>query len=66
MPARAEVAWINALKEEFPKGGYKIRSLIKKIATSPEFYRASSPQPTEADKSAHLVQQLQLRAEAMK
>ncbi|MGE4063991.1 MAG: DUF1592 domain-containing protein [Rhodospirillaceae bacterium] len=39
VPSRNESEWIEALKKDFAAQGYRIPALIRRIATSPEFYR---------------------------
>lgn len=40
-PAKGETPWIAKLKADFAAGGYIVPDLMKKIATSPEFYRTA-------------------------
>jgi hypothetical protein len=40
-PVKSEDVWIAALKQDFAKGGYVVPDLMREIALSPEFYRAS-------------------------
>ncbi len=39
-PTKEQTAWVNALKETFAKDGYNVPALMRRLATSPEFYRA--------------------------
>lgn len=41
-PAQGQAAWIDGLKEAFAKDGYNVPALMRRLATSPEFYRAVS------------------------
>jgi hypothetical protein len=42
-----EAAWTTDLTARFAKNGYKLRALLRDIATSPQFFRtASSPAAT--------------------
>ncbi|MGE4063061.1 MAG: DUF1592 domain-containing protein [Rhodospirillaceae bacterium] len=41
-PARSETQdWVGPLKQSFAKDGYVVPELMRRIATSPEFYRAA-------------------------
>ncbi len=48
-PTRMDVAWVAPLKEAFAKDGYVVPELMRRIATSLEFYRAAPPaEPAKA------------------
>lgn len=46
-PAKGERAWVAGLKEEFAGAGYVVPELMRQIAASEEFYRASGNAATE-------------------
>ncbi|MHB1207021.1 MAG: DUF1592 domain-containing protein [Rhodospirillaceae bacterium] len=41
--AAEEADWVKSLNTDFAKNGYRVTDLLRKIATSPEFYRVSAP-----------------------
>jgi hypothetical protein len=47
-PTKDETAWVGALKEAFAKEGYNVPALMKRLAISPEFYRAASAETKSA------------------
>jgi hypothetical protein len=47
LPAKDETEWVKALQAGFKDDGYRFPALLRRIATSPEFYRVS-PQQTGA------------------
>ncbi len=50
-PAKEQAGWVNGLKEAFAKDGHNIPALMRRLATSPEFYRAAAA--AEKPTSAH-------------
>ncbi|MGE3475572.1 MAG: DUF1592 domain-containing protein [Rhodospirillaceae bacterium] len=46
-PAKGEAPWVAKLKADFTAGGYVVPDLMKRIATSPEFYRTAPPAATQ-------------------
>jgi hypothetical protein len=42
-PVGEEAQWVAALKKDFAKDGYVVPDLMKRIALSPQFYRAPAP-----------------------
>ncbi|MCA0199392.1 MAG: DUF1592 domain-containing protein [Proteobacteria bacterium] len=46
-PAKGETPWVEKLKADFAAGGYVVPDLMKRIATSPEFYRTVPPAATQ-------------------
>jgi hypothetical protein len=42
-PSDTDAAWVDKLKKDFEKSGYRIVDLMRDIATSPEFYRVALP-----------------------
>jgi len=51
---RTEAAWITGLKQDFAKSGHVVPDLMRRIALSPEFYRAA-PLPRGESKSTSLT-----------
>jgi hypothetical protein len=47
----SETAWVKDLSERFAKDGYRLRPLLRNIATSTEFFEASSVSSTPAKPS---------------
>jgi hypothetical protein len=47
-PTKDENEWLNYQVKQFAADGYKVPDLMSRIATSPAFYRISTP-GTEAD-----------------
>lgn len=45
---RSENSWLEKLKAEFAAGGYVVPELMKRVATSPEFYRSAAPETQTA------------------
>jgi hypothetical protein len=45
MPAKGEAEWIKFLQNKFQADGYKVRSLMRRIAVSEAFYRIDPAQP---------------------
>ncbi len=50
-PVQGERAWVDGLKASFIKGGHVVPDLMKRIATSPEFFRAERRAPEAAKAS---------------
>ena len=49
LPAKGETEWVKALGKGFADDGYRVRDLVRAIATDPAFYKASGPSvPAEA------------------
>ena len=44
---KSESSWIEKLKTHFAENGYALPSLMRKVATSPEFFRALAPEASE-------------------
>ncbi len=42
-PAKSEAEWLAALRKGFADDGYRMPELLRRIATSPEFYRVVAP-----------------------
>ena len=42
-PVKGELSWVSRLKGTFKESGYVVPELMRKIATSPELYRAPPP-----------------------
>ena len=45
-PVRAESPWVDGLKAAFGKNGHAVPDLMRRIATSPEFFRAERREST--------------------
>ena len=43
-PAAAEAAWVKSLETGFAQEGYRVPDLMKRIATSAEFFRVTAPE----------------------
>jgi hypothetical protein len=63
---RQESQWIEALKADFAKDGYKIPALIRRIAASPEFYDYVPAPAAEPVRSTMLVSPSPLTEEVAK
>jgi hypothetical protein len=58
LPAKGEGDYVKALQTDFQANGYRFPDLLKKIATSPEFYRVAPPQMGALDTSASKLAQV--------
>jgi hypothetical protein len=45
-PARRDIAWIRSLEQGFAVDGYRVPELMRRIATSENFYRVAPPDTT--------------------
>jgi hypothetical protein len=52
LPAKGETEWVKALQKDFQTDGYRFPALLRRIATSPEFYRVAPPQMGAIDAPA--------------
>jgi hypothetical protein len=52
LPAKGETEWVKALQKDFQADGYRFPALLRRIATSPEFYRVAPPQMGAIDAPA--------------
>ena len=52
LPAKGETEWVKSLQKDFQDGGYRFPALLRRIATSPEFYRVAPPQMGAIDAPA--------------
>ena len=57
LPAKSEGDFVKALQQDFQGSGYRFPELLKKIATSDEFYRVAPPQTGALDTSASKLAQ---------
>ncbi len=48
-PARGEAEFVKYLEDSFAADGYKITSLLRRIATSEAFYKVAAPDVTKAE-----------------
>ncbi len=56
-PARSEATgWVAPLKQSFAEDGYVVPELMRRIATSPEFYRAAPPAEPQREASLRTVE----------
>jgi hypothetical protein len=53
-PARRDMAWIRYLEKSFADDGYRAPDLMRRIATSENFYRVAAPAPLLASRTASL------------
>jgi hypothetical protein len=51
-PARRDMPWIRYLEKSFAEDGYRAPDLMRRIATSDNFYRVSAPSAMLASRSA--------------
>jgi hypothetical protein len=51
-PARRDMAWIRYLEKSFADDGYRASDLMRRIATSENFYRVAAPAPMLASRDA--------------
>jgi hypothetical protein len=56
LPAKDETEWVKSLQASFKEDGYRFPALLRRIATSPEFYRVSPPQMGTLDAPSKLAQ----------
>ena len=52
LPEKGEAEWIKTLGKGFADDGYRVRDLVRTIATDPAFYKASGPSAPAEVKSA--------------
>ncbi len=45
MPERSETPWVKTLEKDFAESGYSVFELMKRIASDPDFYKATAPKP---------------------
>jgi hypothetical protein len=57
LPGKGESDWVKALQAGFKDDGYKFPALLRRIATSPEFYRLTPPQMGALDVPSKLASQ---------
>jgi hypothetical protein len=55
LPAKTETDWVKSLQAGFKDDGYHFPALLRRIATSPEFYRVSPPQMGAIDTPSKLA-----------
>jgi hypothetical protein len=55
MPIKDENEWVKSLQAGFKDDGYRFPALLRRIATSPEFYRVAPPQMGAIDRPAKLA-----------
>ena len=58
LPAKSEGDFVKALQQDFQGSGYRFPQLLKKIATSDEFYRVAPPQTGALDTPASKLAQV--------
>ena len=56
-PARRDMAWIRYLEKSFAEDGYRAPDLMRRIATSENFYRVTAPAPMFASRGASFGEQ---------
>jgi hypothetical protein len=59
MPERSETPWVKTLEKDFAESGYSVFELMKRIASDPDFYKATAPKPvinTAANAAATTVE----------
>ena len=58
LPGRDDAEWVKSLQAGFKEDGYRFPDLLRRIATSPEFYRVSPPQMGAIDMPSKLAAQI--------
>ncbi len=57
LPVKGETEWVKALQKDFQDDGYRLPDLLRRIATSQEFYRVAPPQLGAVDMPASKLAQ---------
>jgi hypothetical protein len=57
LPAKDDAEWVKNLQAGFKEDGYRFPALLRRIATSPEFYRVAPPRMGAIDTPSKLAAQ---------
>ncbi len=57
LPAKDAADWVKTVQKDFQQAGYRLPDLMRRIATSDEFYRVAPPEMGALDGPSKLAQQ---------